>query len=667
MNRLCDMEPRVMDDEMLKLAVGQQGPRDEAGQLAKQEGILFKDVLSLQLDFQNILRIDSLWQFENLRKLQLDNNVIEKIEGLENLTRLVWLDLSFNNIEAIEGLDTLVNLEDLSLFNNRISKIDSLDALAKLQVLSLGNNQIGNMMNIIYLRRFKDLRTLSLSGNPVAEAEDYRTCICAYLPDLVYLDFRRIDDQTKELAEMKHQYSVDELKHRESLTQARLEDERARRQELAEHEAAFVEHLNGPFLFDSMYAEDMEGSQLSHLPGVGELLQTYKDKFVIICLNIFEYGLKQQEKRKAELDTFMGCVQEAVQEKQEQGKHKIAKFEEKHLLSLSSIRDESELTNFEIKMAEYSEDITELANVLMTLEMQLVEQLEETINMFERNIIDLVGLFVENVQSLYPFLDAPLRGGAAGRGALRARTTAPRLQGAGGSRLHFKQKAQKGTASSQLSRMQLSGVPSRWLPVRSHACPLPLPPRKTAHLQRMEICQPPGMFEEYFRTLSTKAPYESRSLDARWAAPQGRVLARLRSSEGLHRETTPRSHPPPVLQVHTPWGWGDLCAEATDKYIIYKECRDLENHHHGKLLEIAISTLEKIVKGELDEDLPDAVRSLFVDKDTIVNAVGASHDIHLLKIDNREDELVTKVNSWCAHLVDKAGCRLPRRFTGTRS
>uniref|UniRef100_A0A8C4MFE8 Dynein regulatory complex subunit 3 n=1 Tax=Equus asinus asinus TaxID=83772 RepID=A0A8C4MFE8_EQUAS len=195
MNRLCNsMEPRVMDDDMLKLAVGEQGPREEAGQLAKQEGILFKDVLSLQLDFQNILRIDNLWQFENLRKLQLDNNLIERIEGLENLTHLVWLDLSFNNIEAIEGLDALVNLEDLSLFNNRITKIDSLDSLVKLQVLSLGNNQIGNMMNIIYLRRFKDLRTLSLSGNPIAEAEDYKMFICAYLPDLVYLDFRRIDD-----------------------------------------------------------------------------------------------------------------------------------------------------------------------------------------------------------------------------------------------------------------------------------------------------------------------------------------------------------------------------------------------------------------------------------------------------------------------------------------
>lgn len=49
-------------------------------------------------------------------------------------------------------------------------------------------------MQLLYLRRFKCLRTLSLAGNPVAEAEDYKMFIYAYLPDLVYLDFRRIDD-----------------------------------------------------------------------------------------------------------------------------------------------------------------------------------------------------------------------------------------------------------------------------------------------------------------------------------------------------------------------------------------------------------------------------------------------------------------------------------------
>ncbi|KAM9746904.1 dynein regulatory complex subunit 3 [Dama dama] len=573
MNRLYDMEPRVMDDEMLKLAVGEQGPREEAGQLAKQEGILFKDVLSLRLDFQNILRIDNLWQFESLRKLQLDNNIIEKIEGLENLTHLVWLDLSFNNIEAIEGLDTLVNLEDLSLFNNRISKIDSLDALVKLQVLSLGNNHIGNMMNIIYLRRFKALRTLSLSGNPVAENEDYKMFICAYLPDLVYLDFRRLDDHMKELAEMKHQYSIDELKHRENLMQAQLEDEQARREELEEHKAAFVEQLNGTFLFDSMYAEDMEGSKLSNLPGVGELLETYKDKFVIICLNIFEYGLKQQEKRKAELETFMECVQEAIQENQEQGKLKIAKFEEKHLLSLNAIREESELSNIETKIVEHSEDITALLNVLMTLEMQLVEQLEETINMFERNIIDLVGLFVENVQSLYPFLEDPL-----------GRQCGP-------------------------------GAPARNMGPEVHPCP-PEPSPDVRAMAAAERRPGPSLRES---PLSEDRRVGQRDLLESPGEGASACLAR-------------------------PW-LNSGCMMA--------QCRDLENHHHEKLLEIAINILEKIVKGEMDEDLPDDLRSLFIDKDTIVNAVGASHDIHLLKIDNREDELVTRVNSWCTHLLDK--------------
>ncbi|XP_052613274.1 dynein regulatory complex subunit 3 isoform X1 [Peromyscus californicus insignis] len=377
MSRSYDsMDPKVMDDDMLKAAVGEQGPQEEAGQLAKQEGILFKDVLSLQLDFQNILRIDNLWQFENLQKLQLNNNIIERIEGLENLVNLIWLDLSFNNIETIEGLDTLINLEDLSLSNNRISKMDSLDALVKLQVLSLGNNQISNIMNVIYLRRFKCLRTLTLSGNPIAEAEEYKMFIYAYLPDLVYLDFRHIDEQVKEMAKLKHQYSIDELKHREALMQARLEDEQARREKLAEHKLAFIDHLDGSFLFDSMYSEDVEGNKLSYLPGVGELLEAYKDKFVIICLNIFEYGLKQQEKRKLELDTFNECIQEAIQENQDQGKLKVAKFEERHLLNLNTIREESDLPSIEKKLIECSDDINELFNMLMTLEMQLVEQLE---------------------------------------------------------------------------------------------------------------------------------------------------------------------------------------------------------------------------------------------------------------------------------------------------
>lgn len=42
---------------------------------------------------------------------------------------------------------------------------------------------------------------------------------------------------------------------------------------------------------------------------------------------------------------------------------------------------------------------------------------------------------------------------------------------------------------------------------------------------------------------------------------------------------------------------------------------------------------------------------LFVDKDTLLSAAGASHDVHLLRIDNREDELVTRVNKWVTELM----------------
>ena len=38
--------------------------------------------------------------------------------------------------------------------------------------------------------------------------------------------------------------------------------------------------------------------------------------------------------------------------------------------------------------------------------------------------------------------------------------------------------------------------------------------------------------------------------------------------------------------------------------------RDLENMHHQKLEEIAMVTLEKVVKNELDEDIPDDLREV---------------------------------------------------------
>ncbi|XP_063790922.1 dynein regulatory complex subunit 3 [Pseudophryne corroboree] len=479
------VEPNVIDDEMLKTAVEEQGPSEEVGIIAKMEGIDFMDVTSLRLDYKNILKIDNLWQFPNLTKLQLDNNIIEKIQGLETLVHLVWLDLSYNNIEVIEGLSSLTKLEDLSLHNNRIAAINNLDSLENLQVLSIGNNNLTSLENLTYLRRFKQLRTLNLAGNPLSADEQYKLFVAAHLGNLVYLDFRLLDETIREIANVKYQYSIEELSQNETLERIKQEKEEQLQRELDKHKAAYVEYLNGPFLFDSMYAEDVDGTRLSTLPGVAELVDSYRTKCTEVCQSIFTYGLSHHEKRIAEVAIFNDCLQEAVTENQDAGARKIQEFESKNselLYELTQITDQQEV---DAKSLQYVQDVTKLMDDLITLELQLVEQLEDIIKDYERNIAELVSTFLETVQGL-------------------------------------------------------------------------------------------------------------------------------------------------IAQI-----------------------RDLENQHHEKFLEFSINMLERVLKGEMDEEMTDDLRVLFVDKDTIVNAVSASHDIHLLKIDNREDELVTKIKNWATDLVQK--------------
>ena len=58
MSRLYDtVEPAVIDDDMLQKAVEEQGPKGEAGRIAKTEGIDLDEVEALRLDFKsNILQ-----------------------------------------------------------------------------------------------------------------------------------------------------------------------------------------------------------------------------------------------------------------------------------------------------------------------------------------------------------------------------------------------------------------------------------------------------------------------------------------------------------------------------------------------------------------------------------------------------------------------------------
>lgn len=48
-----------------------------------------------------------------------------------------------------------------------------------------------------------------------------------------------------------------------------------------------MELLNGPYLFDSMYADDAEAAKLAYLPGVSVLLETYPSPYSVLSVSVY--------------------------------------------------------------------------------------------------------------------------------------------------------------------------------------------------------------------------------------------------------------------------------------------------------------------------------------------------------------------------------------------
>jgi len=487
MSRIYDIsiEPAVIDEDMLRRAVEEQGPKGEAGEIAREEGVDFANADSLRLDFKNILKIDNLWMFQSIVKLQMDNNIIEKIEGLECLVNLEWLDLSFNNIEVIEGLEKLTKLKDLTLFSNRIRLIENMDSLESLHVLSLGNNQLNDLENAVYLRKFRTMRTLNLEGNPFCTRDEYRNFIIAHLPYLEFLDYRLIDEKMRGEALEAYKELVQELVEEEESIKREAEEKRVKEDEFNLHRSGYIENLNGSYMYESLFFEDAEGEKLSRQPGVPPLLVELKAKFTEICINLFNFGLAELERRNKEMEAFDACIDEAKEENKQSAMGHIARFHDYQLKVFAELTTSNDAKQVEEVIAEYNRDVSDLWDKLMALELQLVDQLDETIKEFERNMQEIVAAFIENVQGL---------------------------------------------------------------------------------------------------------------------------IAQL---------------------------------------------RDLENQHHERLMEISLLTLEKVIKNEFVDELTEDVRELFVDKDAVMNAVSASHDLHLLRIDNREDDIVTKITQWMKTMMDR--------------
>ncbi|CAF0776446.1 unnamed protein product [Adineta steineri] len=484
MARLYDaIEPEVVSMDMLQNAVESLRADGENQVVPKEDKLDYSAVNSLRLDFRSILRMENLWLFSNLTKLQMDNNIIERIEGLDTLQKLTWLDLSFNNITNIEGLDTLTELTDLSLYNNRITNLENMDTLKKLNVFSIGNNQVDDENSIRYLRRFDNLRTVCLRGNPFASKPDYYTFTIAHLPQIHFLDYKLIDEAPREEALKKYEIQIQQLITTED--QDREKDKKAddKKKQHQLHKEAFVENMDQNQLFTAMFKDDSEGQKLLLVPGADELVAQIEEKFVAIVHTMFEFGLKEKETRDKEIDDFWICVNEAKDENTRRAAVIVDEFKE-YRTQLFAKEDLEQQGVSPGVAADYDDALTNLRNKLMALEIALVDQLEETIQTFERNLGEMVSNFTES----------------------------------------------------------------------------------------------------------------------------------MRANFGLLRE--------------------------------------LQAFFNESIINLCVAAVERYMKNELDDDFPDEIRDLFADKDTILNACQTSDEIHRSKLDQREDEMFSRISNWLTTMVD---------------
>ncbi|KAM9745630.1 LOW QUALITY PROTEIN: dynein regulatory complex subunit 3 [Menidia menidia] len=474
--------------------------------ISTTERIYFHEILDLNLAYKNIFKIDLLQDFKSLVRLDLNNNVITEIRGLDSLTNLQWLNLSFNRVEKIEGLESLRKLEMLNLSSNKITRIENMDTLENLRHLLIANNLLSQLDNVLYLRRFKKLFKLYMTGNPVTEEEDYVLFIAAYFPSVMFLDRILINKKIRQDAFTKYKYILEKMKNEELQKQAVANQSCENEQDL--HKDAFVEFLNGSYLFNSMCKDDPEAERLCRVPGVAPLMQTYpliyyflihvnaqgdslnsltlwtfESQIVELCTNLFDIGLAQHKQRETELNSFFSGQNEIQTYYRNEASQVLATFEEHHKESIMELPQLSDPVAFEEKLSHHEDEITQLYNSLLTLEFEMDGKLEDNIRKLDSCISDMVGNFSETAQG------------------------------------------------------------------------------------------------------------------------------------------------------------------------IFAQCRDLEDSYYQKMQEIASALLDRVAKENLEEDIPDDVVSLFTDKDSVVEALATSHDNHLLTINDRDNQLVIRVNHWEVSLI----------------
>ncbi|XP_035743432.1 dynein regulatory complex subunit 3-like isoform X3 [Vespa mandarinia] len=408
------LEPGVINEELLINLLIDQGPKGDAGKYFLEDGIKLDVITEIRIEFFNILNIDHLWVMPNLIKLHLSNNIIEKIENLDALVHLKELNLSFNHIKIMENLNHLIELEILLLFNNHISKIEGINNLHKLHIFSIGNNQITDWEHVIYLRQFKYLCSFNINNNPCTEKNGYQEYLIAFVPQLIYYQYKMITKEERQSAIIKQQHMISNIEEEEAKKKKQLEEQEAFKNLQDLLSKSYVEYLNDDNFFWHMFLDDKEGKDLSVVNSDTEnAFEEYRKKISSICYEFYEIGLKEQVKRDDEIKLFNDVVNEGKSKVQNDSKDIVDELSDEKIKIFSQINllfnildDEMDEMDDNVEVVynwyiHFNDVISKTWSKLMSKEVVIHDQLVEINEVFKVNMTNMIEQFLETAREYF--------------------------------------------------------------------------------------------------------------------------------------------------------------------------------------------------------------------------------------------------------------------------
>ncbi|KAJ1146147.1 hypothetical protein NDU88_012429 [Pleurodeles waltl] len=195
--------------------------------VSKQENIAFVNSLNLSLSKdggKKFKYIENLEKCDRLENLNLSYNLIEKMEKLEKQTKLRKLNMSYNKIGKIEGIEHMQNLHTLNLAGNNIEHIPPWlgKKLRSLCVLNLKQNRISSFQEVAKLKPLRDLTSLHLADNPVANLPHYRLYTIFHLRSLDNLEGQPVTNQERQ--EAHERFNLEEVERLEKEVEKKMKE-----------------------------------------------------------------------------------------------------------------------------------------------------------------------------------------------------------------------------------------------------------------------------------------------------------------------------------------------------------------------------------------------------------------------------------------------------------